>query len=474
MKRSIKVGVAFGAAALLVAPAIPASAAAKAAKAGQSCKKLGEVVGGLTCTKQGAKRVYKATPVVAPVVTAATTPGAAPAPAPTGLQIVPGFDGKTISIAYLGNVTANDQFPNSLSFADGGKALTAGFNAYIDRINEGGGIAGKYKVKPIFKETYYTGSEAVKAYAEIKNSVVFIGQIYGTPVTQALVKSLAEDNLVGSPVSLDAAWVNNPNLLPVGGVYQAQAINLLEYGVKEGGLAGKTFCALSLPGAYGDAGDAGFTFGAAKLGLKVGVKIKTSTAPAQAQQLKDAKCDVILATLSGETGMTPMLSETAKLDYFPFFLGVGPSFAARSIVPANSVQYTKQTLFASDSPQWADESIAGMKTFLADIRKSAPQLVPNPNTAAIWGYTQARADVALLEKAVSLGDLSKDGMKKALATLGPIKNDGLFPDWDYTTPGNRIGPPQTFITQPDISVPGGFKVIKPFVSEIAKTYKVGL
>ena len=468
MKRSIKVGVALAAAAVLAAPAIPASAAAKA---GQSCKKLGEVVGGLTCTKQGTKRVYKATPAAAPVVTAATTPGAAPAPAPAGVQVVPGFDGKTISVGYLGNVTASDQFPNSLLFADGGKAFTAGFNSLMERVNAAGGVAGKYKIKIVFKETYYTGSEAVKAYAEIKNNVTMLAQIYGTPVTQALAKSLAEDNVVASPVSLDAAWINNPNLLPIGGIYQDQAINLLDYAVKEGGQAGKTFCALSLAGAYGDAGDAGFVYGAAKLGLKVGVKIKASTAPAQAQQLKDGKCDVVLATLSGESGMTPMLTETAKLDYFPVFLGLSPSFASRSIVPANSAQYSKQVIIASDAPQWGDESIPGMKSFLADMRRSAPQLIGNPNPAAIWGQAQARAVVALLEKAVSNGDLSKDGMKKALATLGPVSNDGMFPDWDYKNPAERIGPPQSFIAVPDISVPGGLRVVKAWTSELAKQYR---
>ena len=466
MKRFVPISVALSAATLLL-PVLPANAAVKA---GQSCKKLGEVKDGLTCTKQGTKRVYKA-----PAVTTTAPPaaGATPAPAPVaaGLVNVPGFDGKTINIGYLGNVSANDQFPNSLLFADGGKALTAGFNSIIDRVNGAGGIAGKYKVKVQFKETYYTPAEVVKGYNEIKNDVVMIGQIYGTPGTQTLVKSLAEDNMVGSPVSLDSAWVKNPNLLPVGGVYQAQAINLVDYALKELGQAGKTFCTLALPGAYGDAGEAGFTFAASKLSLKVGVRIKTSTAPAQAQQLKDGKCDAIVSTISGESGMTPMLTETAKLDYFPLFLGLGPSFAARSITPANSAQYAKQVIIANDAPQWGDTSIPGMKAFIDDMKKSAPQLIGNPNGAAIWGQAQARAVVALLEKAVAGKDLSRDGIKKALGQIGVVKNDGMFPEWDYSAPADRVGPAQSYMAVPDISVSGGLRVIKAFTSDIAKQYK---
>jgi Periplasmic binding protein len=466
MKRIISIGAAVAAAAIST---VPLSAASAAVKANSKCKKLGEVKDGLTCTKVGSARIYKA-PVAttAPTTVAAgtaTTVGAAPA----GLQNVPGFDGKTITIGYFGNVSVSDQFPASRNFADGGKALTAGFNSYIERVNAAGGVGGKYKIKVNFKETYYTPSEAVKAYAEVKNSVVMIGQIYGTPLTQALAKSLAEDGLVGSPISLDAAWVNNPNILPVGSTYQKQAINAVDWAVKEGGAAGKTFCSLALVNnPYGDAGEEGFKIAAKALNLKVGGSFKTSTAPAQAQALKDAKCEVVMATISGEAQMPPLLSETAKLDYFPTILGNSPSFASRSVVPANSAQFAKQVFIAADGSQWGDESVPGMKKHVADLRKNAPEQIGNPNPATEWGYANAVAVVALLNKAVTLGDLSKPGMLKALATLGPVDTEGVYPAWDYVEPAKRKAPSGTFMYSVDIATPGGLKLIKPWESATAK------
>ena len=470
MNRSIKTAVVLGAVGALLLPALPAFAAAKPPKAGQSCKKLGAVISGLTCTAVGKKRIYRA--AAAPITTAAPAPGATAAPAPAGLAKVPGFDGTTIRVGYLGNVSINDQFPASRSFADGGKALTAGFNAYISRVNAAGGVAGKYKVDVDFKETYYTPSEAVKAYAEIKNNVVMIGQIYGTPLTQTLVKSLAEDNLIGSPISLDAAWVKNPNILPVGATYQGQVTNAIDWSIKEGGQAGKTFCALSLANnPYGDAGEEGFTYAASKLGFKVGGKFKTSTGPAQAQQLKAAGCEVVVATISGEAQMPPLLSETAKLDYFPIILGPSPSFASRSVIPANSAQFGKQVFIAADGSQWGDESVAGMKPHMADLRKYAPEQIGNPNPATEWGYAQAKTVVALLEKAVALNDLSKAGIKAALGSLGTVKQDGMYPDWNYGDPASRVAPSSSFIYGVDISTPGGLKLIKPWQSEAAKQLK---
>ena len=184
MKRPISTVLALSATAGLAFVAVPAANAATA-KAGAKCTKLGEVKNGFVCTAKGKSRVYVA--VAAPTTTKAAAAGAAATPAPAaGLANVPGFDGKTITIGYLGNVSVNAQFPASASFATGGKSLSAGFNAAISRLNDAGGIAKKYKVNVAFKETYYTPSEAVKAYAEIKNNVVMIGQVYGTPLTQAL------------------------------------------------------------------------------------------------------------------------------------------------------------------------------------------------------------------------------------------------------------------------------------------------
>ena len=103
LKKKIIAVMAVGATSMLVLPAMPASAVAKA---GQSCKKLGEVKDGLVCTAKGKKRVYAAAPVT--TVPATVAPGAStPATAPAGHATVPGFDGKTINVTVLGNVSVS-------------------------------------------------------------------------------------------------------------------------------------------------------------------------------------------------------------------------------------------------------------------------------------------------------------------------------------------------------------------------------
>lgn len=467
MKHITRALLVLGTASAVALPSLPAFSAT--AKAGAKCRKVGEVVGSLTCVAKGKSRVYAK--VAAPATTKAPAAGAAATPAAAGLATVPGFDGKTITVGYIGNVAFSPQFPSSAFFADGGKALTAGFNVYINRVNDAGGIAGKYPINILFKETYYDVGEATKAYTEIKDKIVMISTIYGTPLAQALSKSMATDGLIGSPISLDAQFVKDPSMLPVGTTYQAQAINLIDYYLKDGGGAGKKVCSVALNTAYGITGEEGFDFALKELRFNAGPKVKYSSADATMGQMKSAGCDAIVAAVSGELHTPGLLSAGAKIDYTPTFLLLGPSFASKTVVPANSEAYGKQAIVALDSTQWGDESVPGMKQHMNDLRKYAPEQINVPNPATAWGYAQAQTVVALLEKGVANGDISRPGLAKAMATLGNVPLGGYFAEWNYGAPASRQAPSNQVMYKVDIATRGGVAPIKPYNSNAAKAFK---
>ena len=469
MKHITRALLVLGTASAVALPSLPALSAS--AKPGSKCRKVGEVVGGLTCVTKGKSRVYAK--VAAPVTTkgAVIASGNAATPTPAGPANVPGFDGRTITLGYLGNVSSSPQFPNSALFADGGKSFTAAYNAVISRVNDAGGIAGKYKIDNLFRETYYDAGEATKAYTEVKDKVVMISQIYGTPLTQALSKTMATDGMTGAPVSLDAAWVKDPAMLPVGATYQAQAINLIDYYLKEGGGTGKKICSVALNSAYGLAGEEGFDFALKELKFNAGPKVKWSSGDAVMGQLKNEKCEAVLATISGEFHTPGMVSAGTKIDYAPTILAVGPAFAVKTLVPANSDAFGKQVIVATDSTQWGDESVPGMKQHMADLRKYAPQEIQVPNPATVWAAAQAMTVVALLEKAVSNGDLSRAGLRKAMAELGTVPMGGMFPEWNYVAPGGRVAPSASVINRADAAARGGLTAIKAYNSAAAKAYK---
>jgi Periplasmic binding protein len=471
MKVSIRHAGVISFAVIAVAGMVATSPAQAAkAKANDKCTKVGAVKDGLVCTQVKNKRTYQK-PAAAPT-TVKAAPGATTPASAAGLAPARGFDGKTIKVGYLGNVSTSPQFPSSALFADGGKALTAGFTAYMSRINDAGGIAGKYKVDVNFKEMFYDAAEAAKKYTEIKDDSVLIGQIYGTPATQALRDSLKRDNLIASPISLDAEWVTGDNFLPIGTTYQAHAINGVEWYLKEGGGAGKTICSLTIaPNPYGAAYEEGYDFVAKKVTFKNGGKFRWSSADAVAQQLKEAKCDAVANAISGELHMPALLTAGDKIGYNPIYISSSPSFASRRVTSANSKLFGDQVIIVGDGAQWGDPKIPGMKDFIADITKYADEYVASPNPAALWGWAQARTVVALLENAVKLGDLSPAGMGKALATLGKVDHGGVYPAWDYTTPSTRVAPTPNWIGKADVSIAGAIANIKQWDSPVAKEYK---
>ena len=76
----------------------------------------------------------------------------------------------------------------------------------------------------------------------------------------------------------------------------------------------------------------------------------------------------------------------------------------------------------------------GMKEMLADIAKYKPD--QQPDVYFTFGYVQAIAVHALLEKAVENGDLSRAGILKAVEDVS-VDYKGLLGDYKYGKPADR-------------------------------------
>jgi hypothetical protein len=70
---------------------------------------------------------------------------------------------------------------------------------------------------------------------------------------------------------------------------------------------------------------------------------------------------------------------------------------------------------------------------MADLISRVDEFAPDqdPDYYFSFGYLQGIAMTALLEKAVELGDLSREGLMKASDELGTVSFDGLSGDYQY-------------------------------------------
>jgi ABC-type branched-subunit amino acid transport system substrate-binding protein len=366
----------------------------------------------------------------------------------------PGFDGKTIKLGVL--------TPLSGPVAVIGLPLTAGNQVYFDYVNkEKGGIAGKYQIELEQADTQYKPDRTVQQYNRVKTDVVMFAQVLGTAPTLAVLPQLVRDNMLAAPASLDAFWVREKNLLPVGGPYQIQAINALDYYINEADGKGKNICSFIQDDAYGEAGQQGVDFAASELGFDVvdtqRFKAGDKDVTGQVQRLQRSKCDAVFLVAT-PTDAGTIWGTAAKLGFAPRWIGQSPSWIDELGASPLAEYLGKTTWIAAEGTEWGDESVKGMKDMVERAKKYKPD--QDPDYYFAFGYNQARAVTAVLEKAVELGDLSKEGIMKASDELGTVSFDGLTEDYQYGPAEQRNPPRASTIFKVDPDKPFGLGTLE--------------
>lgn len=377
-----------------------------------------------------------------------------------------GFDGTTIKLGVL--------TPLSGPVAVIGQPLTSGNEVFFEALNAKGGIAGKYKVELVQEDTQYQPDVAVQQYNKIKGDVVAFTQILGTAPTLAVLPQLRSDRILAAPASLDALWVREENLLPVGGPYQVQAINAMDYWLTDGGgSATDKVCTMIQDDVYGEAGQEGIDFAAEKYGFPVTnvqrFKVGTENYAGQIGALAGAGCQVVFLVAT-PSDAAKIWGTAAQARFAPQWFGQSPSYTAALSQSAIAPYLQQSVLIVAEGTEWGDETVPGMKQMMTDLERFSPDEPPDYYFA--FGYNQGRAMAAVLEKAVELGDLSRDGILRASEELGTVGFDGLTGDYEYGPAADRNPPRSTTIFKVDPARPFGLAKVKYLLeSDAAKEFE---
>lgn len=387
--------------------------------------------------------------------------GGAPAEAP-------GFDGETITLGVITPVTG--------PVAVIGEPLTNGNRVYVDYVNaELGGVAGRYPIELVEVDSEYNPTVAVQQYNAIKDDVTLFAQVLGTPSVNAVLEQLERDNVVASPASLDSFWVREQNLLPIGAPYQIQAINALSWYLTDGGGEGQTICTAIQNDPYGQAGQQGVDFAAGELGFEVATTATFNATDedytAQVAQLQGAACEAVFL-VSTPTPTNGMLSEAASQGYAPQWIGQSPSWLGLFALSPLAPYLQENFLLVGEGPVWGDTSNPGMAQMLTHVEAYAPDQAPD--TYFTFGYAQAWSVVQVLEKAVELGDLSRDGIVEAMNSLDELAFDDLFGAYEWGSPEDRDPPRASTILSVDPAAPTGLATaVADVESDAAKAFDFG-
>lgn len=348
----------------------------------------------------------------------------------------PGVSGDTIVIGAL--------TPLSDAVAVIGKPMLGGLTAYFDRVNEAGGVGGRYKVKILAEDiTYANPSTGAQKYQKIKDQVAMIGMVVGTDQVNGLLPLLAEDSIVALPTTFDAEWVRNPSLLPWGTPYQIQAINGVGYAITDGGLGGKPVCTMTLNTGYGEATVEGVDHLASAMGFTVAAKATFKQDDqdfvAPVTQLKNAGCAVVmLASLPSVTGK--VLGTAAQLGFAPRWVATSPSWH-QALAASPLKDYLVKTYWNSwDGPALSDTTVDGVRQMMAAQAKYSPGQAPDFYYYA--GYIMAYTVHAALDRAVASGNLARAGFRAAAVAPDTVTSDGLLSPF-INGPAADRNPPRT-------------------------------
>jgi ABC-type branched-subunit amino acid transport system substrate-binding protein len=380
-------------------------------------------------------------------------------------QNVPGFDGTTIKLGVLTPLTG--------PVAVIGEPLTAGNEVYFEAINKKGGIGGKYKVELEQADTQYKPDRTVQQYNRLKSQVVGFTQVLGTAPTLAVLPQLKRDKGLAAPASLDAFWVREENLLPIGGPYQVQAINSLDYYIKEGGGEGKRICSLIQDDAYGEAGQAGVDFAAQELGFEVTetqkFRVGAQNVQGQISRLRGANCDAVFLVAT-PTDAGTIWGTAAQGKFAPQWIAQSPSWIDE-LGSSPLAEYLQQTVWvAAEGTEWGDNEVPGMAEMVKNVEELRPKQEPDYYFA--FGYNQGRAMVAVLEQAVKNGDLSKEGILQASKDVGTVSFEGLTEDYQYGEAADRNPPRASTLFEVDPKKPFGLGTLEyQYKSDVADQYE---
>ncbi len=373
----------------------------------------------------------------------------------------PGVTDSTIKLGVLTDRTG--------PYAGLGKAVEQGRTLFWDKKNAAGGVCGR-KVEFVLKDHGYNPQNAVTAYAAVKDDVLALHELLGSPEIAALLDNIKSDEMLTGALSWSSSLLSNPYVVISGTTYDVEMINAVDWLVKSKGLAkGDKIGHIFHEGDYGENGDAGVVAAAKEYGLTVlPHKIAPTTADltSQVTALKSAGAKAVLLSVAPAQTASAVGVAVAG-GYTVPFVGNGPSFSTALLATAAKPALEKQFYVATSIAPFSATSSGAV-----DVRTAFLAKYPDATKIqyALFGYAQAQIMAGILDTACKNNNLTRAGLLKAFQSQSNVDTGGLVAPLDFSKPGG-IPARKSYILKPDSTSPGGLVQVQDlFAATLATSY----
>lgn len=309
-----------------------------------------------------------------------------------------------------------------------GKPFAAGKRLLMRQVNAGnsGLLPDGWKIELVERDHAYNPQNAVQAYSDIHDQVLFLGTSFGTPNTLPLRDKLAADNMVAFPASQSSEMARNQYTPAIGASYKLEAMRALDWAVEHAGGADKVKAAIVYQGDdYGKDGIDGWTEAAKHHGVTIVSKV--TVAPGQKDfaaivtSLQQSGANYVLLTvLPSASG--PILGTAAQLKYMPNWIGQTAAWMDRFFDPKVIPPPVFTNFYwVTGLTYWGDD-VPGMKDFvtLHGQHSDMPK-----DFYTLTSYVQGRIQLEALKKALEAKDVTRAGYLKALKSINATTAGGM-------------------------------------------------
>lgn len=356
---------------------------------------------------------------------------------------------------YLGAISDLTKGP----FAPLAVPITEAQKAFWNKVNQDGGVGGfDVNIDKYVADAEYNPEIHNKKYQEMRGDILALGQTLGSSQTLAILEDMKADNVIGVPASWNSAWDFEDQILQSGANYCFEAMNGVDWAVKNRGVKGKVL-AIHYPNDYG--GDAAAGVEAAAKANNLDFKaIETATgqdnqAGAVAAVLKE-KPDLIYVT-TGPAEMATILGGAAAQGWKGTVVGSSPTWNPALLqteaAPALEAMYFQ----AAPWGPWGTDSAGheAMRKALEDV--DAPS--DGYTSGWVWEYPL----LAALKAAAEMdGGITRENVVKASTELDSVDYEGMLPDEAFNQTGepNDVAWRQSVIGGVDKEAPTGVSIVQ--------------
>jgi len=378
-----------------------------------------------------------------------------------GVKTGTGVTADTITVGQLSDLSG--------PFAAVGKSITQAQQLYYDQISAAGGVCGR-KLNVVTKDTGYNTQNGVTQYQQLKDQVVGLSQVLGSPINAALLDQYTSDKMLTIPASNAASLLANKQIMLVGTTYDYETINTIDYAlannlIHKGDKIGHIY-----PQNEGGVNALqGSQYAAQKNGLTVIEKKIQPTDTDMTAQVTDLKSQGVkaIAITSSPTATASAAAVDASTGLNVPILGNNPDFVP-GVLKTSAGPALEKLLYLPTSVQAPNSTDPSTQKFVADYKAKYPDATLDGGVTTGLGDAKVFTDV--LKKACDNKDLTREGINTAFRSLSNV-DTGVVVPLDYSKPG--IAPSKkVFLFRPDASQVGGRKQVTdgPYEGPSAAAY----